>query len=153
MKEKMKKYINASFTIETTYISVLIFLSLFFIIYLTFSIYNVSVLTSNANLVLLEKSECINDENEKIEKELFEKACKVADKKTVSVERLNVETKTNFNKVSIIYTFKTKVPIKERLNEVFYKSNWEYKIKAETSRIRMEESLRLMKAILGGIKK
>ena len=148
MKEKNYK---ASFTIETTYISVFIYLSILLIIYLTLSIYNVSVLTSNAYLILLEKSECVTNDNESIENDIFEEACETLKGKIVSVESLHVETKTDFKKLSIIYNFITKVPIENRLSKVFNKSPWKYTIEVDTFRVRIEESLRLMKAIQGGI--
>jgi len=157
MSQKNNKYrvnkkhtLNGSLTVEATYLSVFIYLSILLLIFLTLSIYNVSILTSNAYLVLLEKSNCSGIENEKLEQDLFDQALTVLQEKIVAQESFRIETKTSFNELSIIYSFITRVPIEDYFRKVFGKKNWEYRMETNMNRVRIEESMRLMKVICGG---
>ncbi len=147
MKERK---IKGSFTIEATYLTVSINLLIGMIVSLILSIYNVSIITARANLLLLEYNQIKYMDNEELENIIFDEARKNLEEGMAPTERILVKTETNSKKLEISYVLKSWVS-KNVYENLFLKEDlWEYKIEAKSNRIRIEESLRLMKRISQG---
>ncbi len=144
-----RKQMNANFTIETAYVSVLICFLIFFILMVTFSTYNESVLTANGYRILTNYNQ--EDQSFKMNEEsIRQSASKAMVHAAVIIEQYDVFTQDYVDKVQLTYGYSL-LEI-TRMEPPFSSVNLKHEITLSQNKNLTMKKIRIWKQLKGMLK-